>query len=99
MLGAAVRPDLFLAMRLPGHPPDLRWWPRFFRPVQHPSGGDMPTAPYGGQSTLTMSRRRTGIRSDPPDATHRERPRSGGPQATRVMMGPEEMALLRLARA
>src|SRR5262245_66307449 len=98
MLGAAVRPDLFLAMRLPGHPPDLRWWPRFFRPVQHPSGGDMPTAPYGGQSTLTIgtpprarlsheepeagnlhirvcdtSRRRTGIRSDPPDATNRDR--------------------------
>src|SRR5215472_12338973 len=39
---------------------------------------DGPTAPYGEQSILTTSRPRSGVGSDPPDATHREKPRSGG---------------------
>jgi GAF domain-containing protein len=41
---------------------------------------DVPTAPYGGQSPITTSRRRSGVGSDPPVATHREKPRSGGPR-------------------
>src|SRR5262245_32798772 len=72
MLGAAVCPDPFPVTQLPGHPPDPRRWPQFFRPIQPPSGGGVPTAPYSGQSTLATSKRRTGVRSDPPDATHRE---------------------------
>src|SRR5262245_16622485 len=76
MLGAAVRPDPFPARRLPGHSPGPRWSPRFLRPIQHPSGGDVPIAPYGEQSTLATSKRRTGIGSDPPGATHREKRRS-----------------------
>src|SRR5215470_18444158 len=43
---------------------DPRRSPQFFRPTQRLSGGDVPTAPYGGQSTLTTLRPRTGIRSE-----------------------------------
>src|SRR6266545_3542900 len=78
MSGAAVRPDPFPAMRLPGHSPDPRWWLRFFRPIRRLLfAADVPTGPYGERSTLTTSRRTSGIGSDPPDATHREKPRSG----------------------
>src|SRR6266496_1811541 len=81
MSGAAVRPDPFPAMRLPGHSPDPRWWLRFFRPIRRLLfAADVPTGPYGERSTLTTSRRTSGIGSDPPDATHREKPRSGGPR-------------------
>src|SRR6059058_2457737 len=60
-------------MRLPGHSPGPRWWPRFFHPIRRLLfADDVPTGPYGEQSTLTTSRPRSGIGSDPPDATHRK---------------------------
>src|SRR5437868_69868 len=48
--------------------------------TSRPIDDDVPTGPYGEQSTLTTSRPRSGIGSDPPDATHREKPRSGDPR-------------------
>src|SRR5262245_11247191 len=51
----------------------LHPWPR--RDVRNPEKEDNQTliCSYGEQSTLTRSKRRSGIGSDPPDATHREK--------------------------
>jgi hypothetical protein len=47
MLGTPVPPDPFPAMRLPGHSPGPRWWPRYFHPIRRLLfADDVPTGPY-----------------------------------------------------